>query len=157
MLDLEEGRWHVPILGAAEAQELLRRAHRIAIVGASPDPSRPSHGVMRYLLAYGYDCVPVNPRTPDVLGVRAFPSLEAAVAETGRFDIVNVFRRPRATPDVARSAVSTRARALWLQVGIVNWEAARIAQDGGLAVVMDRCTRIDHATAVGEAPGVPGV
>ncbi len=147
MLDLEEGRWHVPILDAPQAQELLLAARRIAVIGASPDPLRPSHGVMRYLQAAGYECIPVNPRVPQVLGVPAFPSLDAAVAETGPFDVVNVFRRPRATPEVARSAVATGCRALWLQFGVVNWEAARIAHEGGLTVVMDRCTRIDHAAA----------
>ncbi len=148
MLDLQEGRWHVPILDARGAEELLATAHRIAVIGASPDAARPSHGVMRYLLAHGYECVPVNPRATDVLGNISFPSLEIAVAETGPFDIVNVFRRPGATPDVARSAVATGARALWLQFGIVNWEAARIAHEGGLGVVMDRCTRIDHEVAI---------
>jgi predicted CoA-binding protein len=100
---------------------------------------------MDYLLAHGYDCTPVNPRTERVLGRRSYPSLEAAVEATGGpFDIVDVFRRPEATPDVARSAVATGCGALWLQLRIVSWEAAAIAHEGGLPVVMDRCTAIDH-------------
>jgi predicted CoA-binding protein len=135
----------VPILGPDEAMDLLASSHRIAIVGASPDPWRASHSVMDFLLAQGYECVPVNPMTDRVLGRHAYPTLEAAVADTGGpFDIVDVFRRPDATPDVARSAVATGCRALWLQLRIISWEAAAIAHDGGLPVVMDRCTAIDH-------------
>jgi hypothetical protein len=143
MLDLQEGRGTVPVLDAAGAVALLAGARRIAIVGASPDPGRPSNGVMRSLRAAGYDCVPVNPAVAAVGGVVAYPTLEAATAATGRFDIVDVFRRPEHVPAIARSAVATGARALWLQLGVVSWEAARIAHEGGLAVVMDRCTAID--------------
>ncbi|MEO7118492.1 MAG: CoA-binding protein [Candidatus Limnocylindrales bacterium] len=133
----------MPILDEAAAVALLAGSRRIAIVGASPDPSRPSHGVMRTLLAAGYDCVPVNPTCDTVLGVAAYPTLEAATEATRRFDIVDVFRRPEHTPEVARSAVAVGAGSLWLQLGVVNWEAARIANDAGLPVVMDRCTAID--------------
>src|SRR5688500_7514581 len=114
------------------------------MVGASPDPGRPSHGVMRYLQHHGYEVVPVNPMAREVLGVRSARTLEEAVADSGPFDIVDVFRRPEHAPDIARSAVSTGARALWLQLGVVNWEAARIAHEAGLEVVMDRCTAMDH-------------
>ncbi|HEV8516567.1 MAG TPA: CoA-binding protein [Candidatus Limnocylindrales bacterium] len=144
VLDLEEGRGAVPVLDEAEAQELLASAGRIAVVGASPDRNRPSNSVMRYLLHQGYECVPVNPFARDVLGFRAFGSLEEAVRESGPFDIVDVFRRSEATPAIAASAVATGCGALWLQLGVVNWETARIAHDGGLPVVMDRCTAIEH-------------
>ena len=144
-LDEPLGPGPVPTLGPDEAMDLLASAHRIAIVGASPDPLRASHSVMVYLIAHDYACVPVNPMTDRVLGQRSYPTLEAAVEETGGpFDIVDVFRRPEATPDVARSAVATGCRALWLQLRIISWEAASIAHAGGLAVVMDRCTAIDH-------------
>jgi predicted CoA-binding protein len=144
MIDLQEGRWPVPIADEAVALALLAGAHRIAVIGASADRMRPSHGVMRYLQHHGYECVPVNPNCRDVLGIRAYRTLEEAVDAGGPFDIVDVFRRAEHTPAVARSAVATRARALWLQLGVVNWEAARIAHEGGLTVVMDRCTAIDH-------------
>jgi hypothetical protein len=143
-LDAQEGSGPVPLLDAGAAVELLGRAQRIAIVGASPDPLRPSYGVMRYLLDQGYECVPINPNADEVLGVPAYPSLEAAVEATGPFDIVDVFRRAEHTAEVAHSAVATGARALWLQLGVVNWEAAQIAREAGLDVVMDRCTAIDH-------------
>jgi len=126
-LDVDEGRGSVELLDSEAALQLLADARRIAVVGASSDRMRPSHGVMRYLQHQGYDCVPVNPNCRDVLGVQAFASLEEAVAASGPFDIVDVF-----------------CRALWLQLGVVNWEAARIAREGGLAVVMDRCTAIEH-------------
>jgi len=121
---------------------LLRTARRVAVVGASSNPARPSHGVFRTLVAAGYDCVPVNPRETEVLGVPAVANL-AEAALGGRIDIVDVFRRAELTEEVAREAVAVGARALWLQLGIVNWESARIAADGGLAVVMDRCTAIE--------------
>ncbi len=144
ILDAQEGKGPVSVLDSAASADLLARSHRIAMVGASANPSRPSHGVMSYLIEQGYEVVPINPNVDEVLGERAFAMLEEAVAETGSFDIVDVFRRPEHTPDIARSAVTTGARALWLQLGVVNWEAAQIAHDAGLAVVMDRCTAIEH-------------
>lgn len=144
MLDLEDGTGPVPTLDMAGAIALLRRVRRIAVIGASPDPGRPSHGVMRYLMHHGYECVPVNPMARDVLGVRSHRTLEEAVAETGRFDLVDVFRRPEHAPDISRSAVETGARALWLQLGVVSWEAARIAVEAGMPIVMDRCTAMDY-------------
>jgi predicted CoA-binding protein len=144
ILDAEEGTGPVVILDLDGSLALLKRSHRIAVVGASPDPGRPSHGVMRYLQHHGYECVPINPNAREVLGVRAYRTLEEATRETGPFDIVDVFRRPEHAADVARSAVETRARALWLQLGVVNWQAAEIASAAGLQVVMDRCTAMDH-------------
>lgn len=144
ILDAQEGTGPVKILDGSEPAELLRRAHRIALVGASPRSDRPSHGVMRYLLEHGYDVVPINPNAPEVLGIPTYPTVEAATAATGAFDIVDVFRRSELTVDVAAAAVASGAGALWLQLGVVNWEAARIASDAGLPVVMDRCTKIEH-------------
>ena len=105
---------------------------------------RPSNSVMRYLMHHGYECVPVNPHARDVLGIRSYGSVTEATDASGTFDIVDVFRRPEHTPDVAQSAVAAGAGALWLQIGVISWEAARIADEGGLAVVMDRCTAIEH-------------
>lgn len=136
----------VPLLDAAEALEVLRGAKRVAIVGASPNPWRASHTVMSYLMAHGYECVPVNPNQVSVLGRPCFPTLEAAQAGTGGepFDIVDVFRRPEFTPEIAQAAVALDSGTLWLQQRVVSWDAARIAHEGGLSVVMDRCTAIDH-------------
>jgi predicted CoA-binding protein len=80
----------------------------------------------------------------EVAGIRSFATVEEAARETGPFDIVDVFRRHGFTPPIANAAVATRAKALWLQLGVVNWEAARIAHEGGLMVVMDRCAAIEH-------------
>ncbi len=143
ILDLQEGTGPVPTLDDAAIAAALRACRRIAVVGASPDAWRPSYGVMRTLVAAGFDCVPVNPNASEVQGIRCWPTLEAAVVETGPVDLVDVFRRAEHIPDVARSAVAVGARVLWLQLGVVNWEAAAIARTAGLEVVMDRCTAIE--------------
>ena len=126
--------------------EILRAARTIALVGASPRPNRPSHGVMRYLLSAGYDVVPVRPRDcDDVLGVPCVASL-AEIEEP--IDLVDVFRRPEFCADVAREAVAGGAGALWLQLGIVSPEARRIALDVGLDYVDDLCTAVVHRLEV---------
>ena len=143
-LDLEEGRGPVPVLEDAAIGDVLRTTRRIAVVGASSNEIRPSFGVFRYLIHQGYDCVPVNPAERSVLGVPAFRTLREAADATGPFDLVDVFRRSELCVSHAREAVEIGARCLWLQLGVVNWEAAQIARDGGLTVVMDRCTAIEH-------------
>ncbi len=140
----DPGRRPVQLLDAIGIAELLSRARRIAVVGASSNPSRPSHDVFRTLVRAGYQCVPVNPNEREVEGVPAVATLaEARTALGGTIDIVDVFRRAELTEETAREAVEVGAGALWLQLGIVNWESARIAAEGGLAVVMDRCTAIE--------------
>lgn len=125
--------------------EVIRRvvtsARTVAVVGASPDPSRPSHGVARYLQAAGLRIFPVNPSISTLFGVPAYPSM-ADLPEP--VDVVDVFRRPEYTVDIAREAVAIKAGALWLQLGVVNEQATRIAAEGGLDVVMDRCLAIEH-------------
>ena len=143
ILDLEEGRGPVRLLDDEEIATTLLNAHRIAVIGASSNPARPSHGVFETLLEAGYDCVPVNPNEREVLGRRSFRSLSEAVAETGPVDIVDVFRRSELCVPHAQEAVAARAGCLWLQLGVVSWEAARIAAAGGVSVVMDRCTAIE--------------
>ena len=123
-----------------ELRALLGDAHTIAVVGLSSKPDRPSHGVAAYLQAHGYRIVPVNPKEIEVLGERAYASLRDIPEET-RVDVVDVFRRAEMTPDVARDAVAIGARVLWLQSGIVNDEAYRIASDAGLEVIMGVCIR----------------
>ena len=145
LIDFGEGRLDVTVLDGAGIAALLRSSRRIAMIGASSNPARPSNDVFGYLRAAGYDVVPVSPTETEVDGVPAYPTLAEAVAATGPFDIVDVFRRAEFCPDHAREAVAVGARCLWLQLGIVSAEAARIATDGGLAVVMDRCTKIEVA------------
>jgi len=142
-LDVQEGRGPVPILDDAGIERVLRETHRIAVVGASSNPDRPSYGVFRSLVAFGLDCVPINPNERAVLGVPAFPTVVEAAESTGPFDMIDVFRRSELCVPHARQAVAVGAWVLWLQLGVVNWEAATIANDGGLAVVMDRCTAIE--------------
>lgn len=141
---MEDQEVLLPLLDDEAAVELLRSARRIAVVGASPTPWRASHSVMRYLLNQGYECVPITPRHDEVLGVRCWATLESAVADGGPFDVVDVFRRAEHAPEVARSAVASGCGALWLQQGVISAEAVRIAHEGGLAVVMDRCTAVLH-------------
>ena len=123
-----------------ELRSLLGEAHVIAVVGISSKPWRPSHEVASYLQGHGYRIVPVNPNEEEVLGERAFPSLLDIPRET-RVDVVDVFRRAEHTPEVARDAVTIGAKVLWLQEGIVSEEAARIASEGGLEVIMGVCIK----------------
>ena len=119
------------------------------MVGASSDPGRPSFDVFRYLVAEGFECVPVNPNEREVQGIVAYPSIAEAVAATGPFDLVDVFRRSELCVPHAHEAVEAGAACFWLQLGVVNWEAARIAHEGGLSVVMDRCTKIEWRRLAG--------
>ena len=144
-MDLAEGRTGpVELLDDAEVAGMLRAARRIAVVGASSNPTRPSFGVFGYLVDHGYDCVPINPNETAVGGRPAFATIAEAVAASGPIDIVDVFRRSELCVPHAEEAVAVGAICLWLQLGVVNWEAARIAADAGLGVVMDRCTAIEH-------------
>ena len=124
-----------------ELRRILREARTIAVVGLSADPEKPSHEVAAYLQAHGYRIVPVNPRGGVILGEAVYAELRA-VPEP--IDLVDVFRPAAACLEVAREAVAVRAKALWLQLGIVNDEAAALARAAGLAVVMDRCTLREH-------------
>jgi predicted CoA-binding protein len=121
--------------------EILSEAKSIALVGASPNPARPSHRVMRYLLEQGYRVIPVRPLVPAVLGVPCV----AALAEIDEpIDLVDVFRRAEFCPGVAEEAVAAGAGALWLQLGIVSPEARAIAESAGLDYVENECTAIVH-------------
>ena len=145
LLDLEAGRIGFPVLERDGIRALLAERPRIAIVGASPNPTRPSYGVLVDLVDLGFDCVPVNPGATEVAGMRCYPTLGEAVAATGPVDIVDVFRLPPACPEHAREAVAVGARCLWLQLGIASREAGRIAHQAGLAVVMNRCLAVEAA------------
>jgi predicted CoA-binding protein len=127
-------------------QRLLHRARTIAIVGLSGNELRPSNFVGFYLQRHGYRVIPVNPRETEILGEVSHASL-SEVPE--RVDIVNVFRAPDALPAIAAQAVAIGAGALWCQFGVINEEGARIAQDGGLSVVVDRCLKVEHARYIG--------
>ncbi len=138
-----------------DLRALLLARPVVALVGASARAGRPSHGVMGDLIEQGYTVVPVNPNLRTVHGRTCYPDLRAVPERVG---LVDVFRRPEHTPEVARAAVAAGARTLWLQVGVVNEEAAAIARAAGLVVVMDRCLAVEHARLVGAPlpPPVPG-
>jgi predicted CoA-binding protein len=121
---------------------LLTNARTIAMVGASSNPEKASHGIMQRLQKVGYKVIPVNPRETDVLGERAYPSL---IDVPEKIDIVDVFRRAEDTPSIADDAVTIGAKALWLQTGIENEDAAARAEAGGLTVVMNACIGATHA------------
>jgi predicted CoA-binding protein len=123
-------------------RRLLVDSTTIAVVGASSNPARPSHGIMQKLIAAGYRVVPVNPNEADVLGQRAYKTLANIPVP---IDIVNVFRRPEHTPAVADEAVAIEAKALWLQSGIWSDDAAARARAGGLIVIMDECIGVEHS------------
>jgi uncharacterized protein len=127
-------------------QRVLHTAHTVTIVGLSANPLRASNFVGFYLKRHGYRIVPVNPRESEILGEVSHPSL-AAVPEP--VDIVNVFRAPEALPAIAREAMAIGAGALWCQFGVINEEGARIAAEGGLDVIVDRCLKIEHARYMG--------
>lgn len=125
-----------------EIFHLLATTRVIAVVGLSPDPARASHRVARYLQAQGYRIVPVNPSASELLGERCYPDL-SRIPE--RVDLVDVFRRSDRVLPIAEQAIAIGARCLWLQLGVVNDEAIRLAAAAGLAVVVDRCLMIEHA------------
>jgi predicted CoA-binding protein len=127
-------------------QRAIHTAKTVAIVGLSKNHLRASHFVGFYLLRHGYRIVPVNPRESEVLGEKSFGNLADVPVPV---DIVDVFRAPDALPDIARQAVAIGAGTLWCQFTVINEEGARIAEDGGLSVVMDRCIKVEHARYVG--------
>ena len=127
-------------------QRVLHNAKTIAIVGLSKNELRASYFVGYYLKRHGYRVIPVNPRETAILGEPSFKSLaDLPVA----VDIVNVFRAPDALPGIAQEAVAAGAGSIWCQFGVINQEGARIAEAGGLSVVMDRCIKVEHARYVG--------
>ena len=131
---------------ALTIQRVIHTAKTVAIVGLSSNPLRASYFVGFYLRRHGYRVIPVNPRETEILGQRCYKSLAEV---PGHVDIVNVFRAPDALPGIAEEAVAIRASALWCQFTVINEQGARIAEAGGVTVVMDRCIKVEHARYVG--------
>jgi uncharacterized protein len=140
MTDL--GRYQDPMT----IQRVLNTASTIATVGLSANELRASYFVGYYLKRHGYRVIPVNPRETEILGETCYASLLDVPVPV---DVVNVFRVPDALPEIAREAAAIQAGALWCQFGVINEEGARIAEDGGVTVIMDRCLKVEHARFMG--------
>jgi predicted CoA-binding protein len=127
-------------------QRVLNSAAAIAVVGLSANQLRASYFVGYYLKRHGYQVIPVNPRETEILGEKCYPSLADVPVPV---DVVNVFRAPDALPGIARETVAIGAGTLWCQFGVINADGAKIARDGGVTVVMDRCIKVEHARYLG--------
>jgi predicted CoA-binding protein len=130
----------------AGLRRILATSRVIAVVGLSANWYRPSYFAAKYMQEHGYRVIPVNPNYPEVLGEKCYPDV-ASIPE--RIDVVDCFQRSERMPSLAREAVAKGATVLWMQLGIRSDEAARIAGDAGLAVVQDRCVKIEHARIMG--------
>lgn len=125
---------------------ILERYKRIAMVGLSSNPFRPSHFAAIYMISEGYDVTPVNPREREILGRKSYPSLREV---PGPLEIVDIFREPDAVPAIVDEAIALGAKVIWMQLGVIHEKAAAKAREAGLEVVMDRCVKIEHARFFG--------
>ena len=130
-------------------RSVLRQTRTIAVVGLSADCSKPSYLASKYMQEHGYRIIPVNPKYPEILGEKCYPNLRSIPEPV---DMVDLFRKSSDTVPFAEDAVAIGAKTLWLQIGVINEEARRIAESNGLAVVMDRCVKIEHAS-LQDGPG----
>ena len=121
---------------------VLNRFKKVAIVGLSANPNRPSYFAATYLKDYGYEITPVNPAYEEVMGLKCYPSLDAV---PGPLEVVDIFRKPEEVPPLVDEAIRLGAKAVWMQLGVIHMEARQKALDAGLEVVMDRCMKIEHA------------
>jgi predicted CoA-binding protein len=127
-------------------RDLLEKSKTVAMVGASANPLRPSYTVFSYLRTQSpFDVAPINPTLSEIDGIKAYPSLKAYAAEHGAPDIVDVFRKPSEVVDLVREAIAVGAKAVWFQYGVINQEAIDLADEAGLAVVVDRCMKVEFA------------
>ena len=124
-----------------QLQTIFADMKNIAVVGLSPKEIRPSHQVARYLQEVGYTIIPVNPGQSEILGRKCYPDL---LSIEGPVDVVDIFRRADQVGPVVRDAISIAARVIWMQEGIINEQAAKVAEHAGLTVIMNRCMKVDH-------------
>jgi len=130
----------------SEIDAFLRRIRTVAILGLSETPGRPSHNVARALQKFGYRVVPVNPTATEILGERAWPDLDSAIAGAGPVDVVDVFRRPEHVAAIVEDCIRLKVPALWLQDGVIDDTAAQKARAAGIFTVMNRCMFRDRST-----------
>lgn len=136
---------NLPFMSEADViRQILTHARTIAVVGLSPDPTRPSHYVARAMQALGYRIIPVNPNATVILGETAYPSLSEA-AQHIRIEVVSCFRKSQDIPPLVEEAIAIGAKAVWMQLGIAHAEAALRAQTAGLRVVQNKCMKTEHA------------
>jgi uncharacterized protein len=140
----DERRWSDP----AVAEQILRDFRVWAVIGCSSNPMRASHGVSRFLLSQGYTLVPIHPRETVVHGQPAYADLRSVASP---IEVVDIFRRSERVGPHVEEAIEVGARAIWMQLGVWNEEAAQLAADAGLLVVMNRCPAIDHPRMIGRA------
>jgi len=131
---------------ALERLRILERYSSIAMVGLSANPYRPSHFAAKYMLAEGYTVIPVNPKEREILGRRCYRSLKEI---PGGVEIVDIFRAAKDVPPIVEEAIDIGAKVVWMQLGVINLEAAGRARAAGLQVVMDHCVKIEHARFFG--------
>lgn len=134
------------MMDSATLRNILQDHKRVAVVGLSANPMRPSYFAGKYLQEHGFDIVPVNPNYQTILGEPCYPDL---LSIPGKVDIVDLFQKPDKALPFARQTVEIGAKALWMQLGVVNEEAAQLARQAGLQVVMDRCMKIEYARLFG--------
>ena len=128
-------------MSEADIKNILEDSRTVAVVGLSPREERDSHRVAKYLQGQGYRIIPVNPNADEVLGERSYPDL---VSIPEPIDVVDVFRRSEAVPEIVEEAIKVGAKTVWMQEGVIHEEAAARAREAGLQVVMDRCTMKEH-------------
>ncbi len=129
-----------------ELLEILTHSKRVASVGVSSNPDKPSYDIFAYLQEHGYEMIPVNPTAQEILGRQVYADLSAV---PGEIDVVQVFRKSEDVPPVVQQAIQAGAKVIWMQEGIVNEEAARVAEAAGVRVVMNRCMRKTHIRLLG--------
>ena len=134
-----------------QVKDILQNSVTIAVVGLSPKPARPSHQVAQYMLQAGYTIIPVNPGHTEILGQPCYPDLLSVPHE---IDIVDIFRRSDQVLPVVQDAIAKKAKAIWMQEGVINVEAAQLAEEEGITVIMDRCIKIDHQQYVQRPEGI---
>lgn len=130
----------------AGLRRVLQGNRVMAVVGLSPSWNRPSYFAAKYMLEHGYTVIPVNPAAPEILGQKSYPDLASIPVKV---DLVDVFRKPEDALPIAREAIRIGAKCLWLQLGVINREAADLAAAAGLDVVLDRCVKIEYARLFG--------
>ncbi len=150
---MDEKSCEFPLSNASDGKigQILRSVKTIAVVGLSDKPDRDSYMVARYLQGHGYRIIPVNPAAQEILGERSYPDLASIPAEI-TVDVVDIFRKPEFIPAIVDAAIARGARAVWMQLGLAHNAAAEKARAAGLAVVMDRCIKVEHARLTAAHP-----